>query len=714
MKILVSWLREFVAADAEPRELADALTTCGFEVSDIVAAPGASAGGGADAVLDLEITTNRPDCLSVRGVAREVSAIYGLPLLEGSRGGGAAPAAGDGGDVELPIIIESPDLCPRYAAAVDDVTIGPSPGWLRARLEAAGMRPINNVVDATNYVMLELGQPLHAFDLERLAGPALRIRRAGPRETIRTLDGQERALDAEMLVIADAERPQALAGVMGGAASEVSGSTRTVVLESACFAPVSVRRTSKRTALSTDASFRFERGTDIETPVAALRRLRRLLGEIAGGRPRGPITDRYPAPRPAAAITLRHARVGRVLGMDVGREFIPVTLRRLGFGVEGGEGGGPWTVTVPTHRVDVSREIDLIEELARHYGYERLPSTFPALDRPAAQPGAWLRRNRLLARLLAASGCSEAFTYTFIERAAAEPFAADPAQIVPLANPLSEKFAVLRPSLLPGLLDAAVHNCRHGHQDVRLFEIGKRFSRGGGEMPAAGVVVTGAGAAPHWSAAVRAADLFDVTGIVARVCEGAGVTASFDSAVPAPGAPFVPGRTAIIRGRSRDGRGAEIGRAGQLDPALATARGFPAAGGALLAAELDLQALDELATDRRALHAAPLPRHPSIVRDLAVVVDAGLSARAVRDTIRAAAPRTLVGVREFDRYAGKNIPAGRVSLALHLTFRAPDRTLTDAEVARTVYDIVERLAAEHGAVLRQEGSGRDGRVGTSA
>ncbi|MDE2906828.1 MAG: phenylalanine--tRNA ligase beta subunit-related protein, partial [Acidobacteriota bacterium] len=312
MKILVSWLREFVAADAGPQELADALTNCGFEVSDISPAPGASAGGGADAVLDLEITTNRPDCLSVRGVAREVSAIYGLPLLEGARaGGGEPPGDGDGGGaVELPITIEDPDLCPRYAAAVDDVTIGPSPGWLQARLDAADMRPINNVVDATNYVMLELGQPLHAFDLARLGGPALRIRRAARGETIQTLDGQERKLDTEMLVIADAGRPQALAGVMGGAASEVSESTRTVVLESACFEAVSVRRTSKRTALSTDASFRFERGTDIETPVAALRRLRRLLAEIAGGRPRGPIADCYPAPRPTTAIELRHSRVG--------------------------------------------------------------------------------------------------------------------------------------------------------------------------------------------------------------------------------------------------------------------------------------------------------------------------------------------------------------------------------------------------------------------
>ena len=704
MKILVSWLREFVAAGADPRDLADVLTMRGFEVSDIAAAPGGAAD---DAVLDLEITTNRPDCLSVRGVAREVSTIYGLPLLDGADWDGGQ-WDGNGGDISLPIAIESPDLCPRYAAAVDDVTIGPSPAWLAARLEAAGMRPINNVVDATNYVMLELGQPLHAFDLARLAGPALRIRRAAPGESIRTLDGRDHELDQRILVIADAERPQALAGVMGGAASEVSAATRTVVLESACFEPVSVRRTSKRTALSTDASFRFERGTDIETPVAALERLRGLLSVIAGGRARGPIADCYPAPRRAAVITLRHARVGRVLGIDIDPAFIPLTLRRLGFGVDAAGGGDVWTVTVPTHRVDVSREVDLIEEIARHYGYDRLPSTFPAVERPAAQPGGWLRRNRLLTRQLTASGCSEAFTYTFIERAAAEPFAAGAADIVPLANPLSEKFTVLRPSLLPGLVDAAVHNRRHGHHDVRLFEIGKRFSRGGGEVSALGIVVTGAGGPPHWSSATREADLFDVTGIVERVCEALGVAAAFESAGTDGGAPFVAGRTAVVHGRSHDGRAAAIGRAGQIDPALATGRGFPAAGGALLAAELDLQALDGLATDRRALHAAPLPRHPSIVRDLAVVVDAALSARAVRDTIRAAAAQALVGVREFDRYAGKEIPDGRVSLAFHLTFRAPDRTLTDAEVTRTMAVIVARLTAEHGAALRKEGSESDG------
>ena len=570
MKILVSWLREFVAVDRDPRDLADALTMRGFEVSDIAAAPDGAVG---DAVLDLEVTTNRPDCLSVRGVAREVSTIYGLPLLDG---GGAVGEddGGDGGngDVALPIAIESPDLCPRYAAAVDDVTIGPSPAWLAARLEAAGMRPINNVVDATNYVMLELGQPLHAFDLARLAGPALRIRRAAPGEILRTLDGRDHTLDPEMLVIADAERPQALAGVMGGAASEVSETTRTVVLESAWFEPISVRRTSKRTALSTDASFRFERGTDSETPVAALRRLRGLLADIAGGRARGPLIDCYPQRRRAPVITLRHARVGRVLGVDVDAAFIPVTLRRLGFGVREADGGASWDVTVPTHRVDVSREIDLIEEIARHYGYDRLPSTFPALSRPAAQPGGWLRRNRLLARVLTAGGCSEAFTYTFIERAAAEPFAADAAGIVALANPLSEKFTVLRPSLLPGLVDAAVHNRRHGHHDIRLFEIGKRFSRGGGEAAAAGIVVTGAGEPRHWSRATRAADLFDVSGIVERACEALGVEAAFESAAAVDGAPFVPGRAGghPRAGARRPGGGHRPGgpdRPGAGDPA---------------------------------------------------------------------------------------------------------------------------------------------------
>lgn len=694
MKVLVSWLRDFVAVDVGVPELADALTMRGFEVSDISPAPSrvAVSSDVEDAVLDLEITTNRPDCLSVRGVAREVATTYGKDLKPPPPFPAPLPPPTD-----ITVHLEDPELCPRYVASVANVTVGPSPGWLSARLEAAGVRSVNNVVDATNYVMLELGHPLHAFDLATLEGAEIRIRRARPGETVRTLDGEDRRLDADMLVIADGARPQALAGVMGAASSEVTGATRVVALESAYFLPTSIRRTSKRVGLSTDASYRFERGADIDAPIVAMHRLRQLLTEIGAAEPRDGVIDDYPQPRTPAEIELRHDRIGRVLGIDIAPSFIAPTLTRLGFDVVPLDDGARWRTTVPTHRVDVSREIDLIEEVARHYGYDKIPSTFPALTHPPAPTGGWLGRQRLLRRILTASGCSEAITYSFIEAAAAAPFVATPDQTVSIANPLSEKFAVLRPSLLPGLVDSVTRNRRRELRDVRLFELGKRFRSDDGESAALGIAMTGAGAPDHWSAASRDVDLFDITGTVERVCDAVGVTAEFE---PTDHPTLVAGRSAVIEACDPTGSRETIGHVGQLRPAIATARGFPETGDELYVAELNLDVLDRVATDRHAMQAEPVPRHPSIVRDLALVVDATLRARAVRGTIQAAASDTLVSVHEFDRYEGKGVPDRHVSLAFRLTFRAPDRTLTDVEIQQTMGAIVASLEEIHGAKLR--------------
>ena len=701
MRILVSWLREFVPVTASVDELAAALTAHGFEVSAVEPAPPVPGlpARGEDAVLDLEVTTNRPDCLSVAGVAREVATIHGADLTW--------PAAADtpAGEGALPVTIEEDAraLCPRYAAAVAEVKVGPSPAWMAARLEAAGIRPINNVVDVTNYVLIELGHPLHAFDLDRLAGGELRIRRARAGESVRTLDGVERPLTADVLVIADGARPQAVAGVMGGADSEVTGGTTRAAFESAWFDPVSVRRTSKRLALSTDASFRFERGADVEAPVRALRRALRLLGEIGGGAPRGAIVDRYPAPRERAAVPLRHERIGRVLGVQVEPGFVRATLERLGFGVApaaDGDGGGPrWRVTVPPHRVDVSREIDLVEEVARHHGYERLPATFPALVRPPAPPGAALSRQRLLRRVLTAGGCSEAITYGFVEEAAARPFVGRADELVRIANPLSEKFAVLRPSLVPGLLDALIHNRRRDRRDVRLFEIGRRFTAGGGEESSVAVALAGAAAPRHWSAGERRTDLFDAIGLVDRVCEAFGVRPEYE---PAARGTLVPGRAAAVRAKTPDtAEPVAIGCVGELAASIAQGRGLPG-DDAVYVAELDLAALARAGADRGRMTAAPLPRYPAVVRDLALIVDSALPAAAVRDTIRSVAPETLLQAREFDLYEGEGIPQGRRSLALRLTFRAPDRTLTDVEVQGAVDQIVAALKTAHGGVLREQ------------
>ncbi len=714
MRILVSWLRELVPVPVGIDDLAEALTRHGFEVSSVDPAPEIPGRPATDpdAVLDLEITTNRPDCLSVFGIAREVSAIYANPLRWPPL---AEPPAAD---AEVAVTIEEAGAaaCPRYASSLADVRVAPSPAWMAARLEAAGVRPINGVVDVTNYVMLELGHPMHAFDLDRLAGAELRVRPARPAETVRTLDGEKRALGDDMLVIADAERAQAVAGVMGGADSEVTGTTTRVALESAWFDPISVRRTRRRLALSTDASHRFERGADIDAPVRAMRRAHALLAEIGAGAPRGGIADCYPAPRTPTTVALRHARIGRVLGIDVAPDFVPVILERLGFRVETGpeEASAPtWRVTAPGHRVDVHREVDLIEEVARHHGYHRLPSTFPPLRRPPAAPADSLERRRLLRRVLTAGGCSEAITYGFIEEAAGQPFVADGDELVRLANPLSETFAVLRPALLPGLVDALVYNRRRGRRDIRLFEIGRRFSAAAaGETPGVAVVVAGSAAPEHWGdgqrwrtgdrgSRVPPADFYDLAGIVERLLDALGVAPAFAAPAGAGPAWFVAGRSAVVQASAPgEGKPVTLGHAGQLEPAIAAARGLPAGSGAIHAAELDLDAVVRAGRDRRRLVASPPPRFPAIIRDIAIAVERTLPAAAVRETIRAVAPDSLIAVRAFDRYEGPGIGDGQVSLAFRLTFRRSDRTLTDAEVQRTMREIGTALRTTHQATFR--------------
>jgi len=671
----------------------------GFEIAGVedvppgpLAAPGEPAEG-PDAVIDLDLTPNRPDCLAVVNVAREVATAYDLPMRNVPAGlqveHELAPAEStphppaDG----VSVTIEDPDLCPRYAAAVADVKIRPSPDWLANRLIAAGVRPINNVVDVTNYVLIELGQPMHAFDVEKLAGRQLRARRARPGERIQTLDGEDRALEAGMLVIADAERPQAIAGVMGGLASEVWAGTRTVAFESATFQAASVRRTSKRIGLKTEASSRFERGADIGAPVVGLERACELLAQIGAGRCRAGYTDCYPSPRRPARIHLRRERLAHLLGIGVPDAEVLRICVGLGFLATPLEDG--WDVVTPTGRVDLAREADLIEEVARHYGYDRLATTFPPLVTAPAPSDPRLERDRLLRRVLTAAGFSEAITFAFIEAPAEQPFADREEEIVPIAYPLSEKFAVLRTSLLPGLVETAAYNRRRERRDIRVFELGAVFTKSRGERQRLAVAWTGAAAPDHWSEETRPVDFFDVKGVAERLASALDVPVRFAPAV----APYlVAGRAAAIFSGET-----QVGVVGQLAPSIAEARGLPAAE-AVYVAEFDLEALPRQApTD---VSAQPLPRYPSVVRDLSIVVAETLPAEAVRGTIVAAAPTTLVAVREFDRYKGKGIPEGQVSVSLHLTFRAADRTLIDSEVQQAMDAIVEALGREHRAVRR--------------
>jgi phenylalanyl-tRNA synthetase beta chain len=649
-------------------------------------------------VLDFEVTANRPDCMSVVGMAREVATAYRLPLRRpagrASRGAETAPGGpGDlrlasltaGTDPALDVTIEAPALCPRYAGAVADVTPGPSPAWLQARLTAAGVRPISNVVDVTNYVLLELGHPMHAFDHARLAGGRIVVRTAQAGETLTTLDGTRRTLTPKMLVIADAERGVAVAGVMGGADSEVDASTTTIVLESAYFDPASVRRTSKALGLKTEASMRFERGADPRLPVTAMERACALLEMIGAGRARGTLVDRCPSRIEVATLRLRRARLDGLLGLSVPDADVRRILESLGFVLADVADG--WDVTVPTRRVDARREVDLIEEVARHHGYDQVPVTFPSLVAAPQPMDPVITRARHLRTVLTAAGLSEAMTFGFIAAEAAERFA--PAEtLVSIANPLSETFAVLRPSLLPGLVDAVAHNRRRQVRDVRLFETGACFSRALGERRAVACAWTGAAAPAHWSAPAREADFFDVRGVVEHLGAALGRPLTL---VAGAAAALAPGRAAVIVSEGR-----EVGRAGQLAPTLADAHGLPP-GEPVYVAELWL---DAVARPPRDVRVRPLPRYPSVVRDISVLLADTIVAADVRGTIREVAPPTLGGIAEFDRYQGPGVPEGQVSLSLHLTFRANDRTLTDVEVDTAMQSIVEALAARHGAVRR--------------
>ena len=690
MRLVLSWLREFVDVAAPADEIAGTIGLRGFEVASVEQLPDG------DAVIDFEITANRPDCLSVLGLAREVATAFNRPLtLPSPEPGARVPLASlASGDGRIRVTIDDPELCPRYAALVADVTLGASPEWMTRRLQAAGVRPISTIVDVSNYVNIEIGQPMHAFDAALLAGHEIRVRRAKPGETITTLDGVDRTLEPDMLVIADRDRAQAVAGVMGGAASEVSERTTTVVFESACFKAASVRRTSKRLGLKTEASTRFERGADIGAQVVAIQRAVALMEQITAGRLAGAVVDVYPQRREPARIHLRRERLARLLGVSVPDADVDRILRALGLEVSAAADG--WNVTAPTFRVDLLREADLIEEVGRHYGFDKLEATFPPLIEPAPPPDPRIGRDQLVRRVLTAAGISEAITFGFIEARAAEPFAvAGPA--VSLANPLSKLFDTLRPSLLPGLVDAVAHNRRHGRRDVRLFEIGTRFAATG-ETRAVAIAWTGTATTDHWSGGAREVDFFDVKGAVERVAHAVGVAVRF---VPARESYLVAGQAASILVADGAAQDAVLGVVGVVTPAVADARGLPRQD-RICVAELNL---DRLARARTTASdaAVPLPRHPFVVRDLSIVVANTLPAEIIRGTILTAArdvPAPLVASAFFDRYQGKGIPDGAVSVSVRLTFQAADRTLTDAEVNQSVETILAALVREHDARQR--------------
>ena len=673
MKVLLSWLREFVELPEDARAIADALTSVGLAVD------GVEERDGGDAVLDLDITTNRVDAMNAYGVARELSVFYRTALKPPATGfaekGAPAPEA-------WTVEIEAPDLCPRFCGRVLDVRVGPSPDWLRARLEAVGVRPINNVVDLTNYVMMELGHPSHAFDLAKIPGGRLEVRWARAGEKVATLDGQTRELRPGMGVIAGAEGPLSLAGIMGGASSEVSGATRTVALEAAYWDPLSIRRAAKALGMHTEASHRFERGADPEAPPLALARIAHLAEKIGAGTTRPGLVDRHPRKLPRRTVAFRPARASALLGAPVPAADDRRILGGLGFGV-GQPESDALQVEVPTWRGDVSREADLVEEVGRHMGLQRIPSTIPPAGgaeglRPAQ------RRDRAIREVLAGAGLTEVITYSFVP--AAGPAAHGPA----LANPLSEDQKVLRGSLVwPGLLATLRTNLRQSRADVRIFETGRVFAPDGGETERVGILVTGAAAPLHPSEPKpRAADFADLKGLLELLAARLGLGAV---EIERAGAPELlhagQGGTVLVGGR-------RVGYAGALDPARAAEW---EARGVVLVAEIDTAALPE--AERVRVRA--LPRHPAVERDVSVLCDAQTPAAEVEAVIRSAAGPRLRSAAVTARFDRPPVPAGRVSLTFRLVFQEPERTLTGEEV-QSAMDAVSSALRARGFEIRGE------------
>ena len=663
-----------------------------------------------DWILDVEIMPNRPDVLSVVGVAREIAALTGAPLAVPR----AAVAEGADEAARMAAVeILDPDLCPRYAARViTGLTVAPSPPWLAQRLRAAGLRPINNLVDVTNYVMWELGQPLHAFDHATLPGGRIVVRRARPGERLTTLDGRERVLAPDMLMICDAERPVAVAGVMGGAATEVTAATRTVLLESASFHPGSVRRTSRALGLSSEAAYRFERGVDAEGAVAALDRAAQLMAELGGGRVARGVVDVYPAPRPAVRVPLRLERVERLIGATPERAEAVRILRALGCGVD--DGAATLQVDVPSFRRDLVQEDDLVEEVVRIWGFDKIPVTLApgGVLAPVCRPVS-LRIARATGHALTAAGVSECLTWAFHDpdRLALVGWR-DPSRLLVLDNALSRERSVLRPSLVPGLMEVLAVNAHRQAPDVQAFEIGTVFAPrrpDDGDRPAheelwLGIAVTGLRAGRAWHAAKERVDVYDVKGLAELALAAVGAqaeTASWPAAAPGsaavespPGDPAGPPGylDTSVAARLRVA-GQDVGWFGEVAGAVRAAYDLPAP---VFVAELSLTAL--LALPTLAPRFQPLPRFPAVQRDLAVVVGAGVTAAEIEAAIRAAAPAWLTRIALFDVYQGSQVGPGRRSLAWGLTFQAPDRTLTDAEVnevhARIVAEITKRFDAE--------------------
>jgi phenylalanyl-tRNA synthetase beta chain len=698
MKALYNWLKEFVDLTASPEELRTRLSLSGTAVEGLEQTA-------AGPLLDAELTSNRADCLGHYGIARELAVLYGLPLKRVDPHPRESP---EQASTATRVQIDSPELCGRYTARVlRGVKVGPSPDWLRQRLHALGQASINNVVDATNYVMIELGHPLHAFDMDLLAEKRIVVRRARAGEKMRTLDGVERALTNEVCVIADATRAVAIAGVMGGGDTEIRSASRNILLESAWFDPISIRRTSKALGLRTEASMRFERGADTEMAETASRRCAELIQQLGGGEVLTGAVDVFPGRAEAPLIELTRKEFLRVMGADVPDAEIEAILAGLGFtparlDEARGTAGSPaaaWKCRRPSWRGDVTREVDLVEEVARIYGVDKFPARLPAAKLPAARLE-YAEADDRLREILIGLGYQEIITIPIVDEPSDAMFRSEGAAPARIANPLAEDASVMRSTGAVTMARTLEWNLNHGQRNLRLFEFGKTYGWNGTQPLETRVVTLGAtGLAREKGVAEteRAYVFADLKGDLDQIGHLAGGVLWSSAALPTW---LHPAHAGMIRLSSDEGTTPDIGAAGQLSRRVAEHFKLRQH---VFVAEIALNPLcDGYKRKRSELRYEPISRFPAVERDYSLVLPEGRvfeQILAVIDTIRKEVPE-IGNVSVVDRFSGKNIPPGKFSLLVRLTFQSDKRTLTEAQLTDFSSRILAALEQKLGATLR--------------
>ncbi len=682
MKISIEWLQEYVEIRESPEKLKEDLSMIGLLVESMTKVHGTH-------VLEIEVTSNRPDCLSHIGMAREIAALYSRPLKWPTV---QAKLSIPSDRIPYAIEIRDEELCPRYVGLVmDGIKVGTSPDWMQRRLESAGMRPLNNVVDITNYVLLEMGHPLHAFDYDVLRKGKIVVARARQGERFQTLDGMERELDGEMLMINDGEGPVAIAGVMGGMNSEISLSTTRVLIESAYFGPASIRRTSKKLGLSTEASYRFERGADWDNTVPAIARTCSLIEQLAGGKIAGSLQDIYPRKKDPVRITLRQANTKALLGADLTSEFIESTLRRLNFDLAP-EGEKAWLVTCPTYRADMELEADLIEELARFYGYGNIPATLPPSKTIGIHSPVYRLENSIR-EIISSQGYNEAINLSFANEMDHLEFPPLQGERAAVRNPLTEDTQYMRTSLAAGLVRSAKRNFNYGQRLVRLFELGKVYHLGSDGVPfernVLGILGTGGFTDQNWKNPSASFDFFHLKGVLSKLLQGVRVP-SFEIE-PAGKIPWLnPAESAVLK----------IGKetAGVLGSLSASLEEKYKLKQPAYLAEIDFACIEKFAFAPPSYD--PLPKYPSAERDISIVVSRDLAFQTIHKGILQLGICELVRLQLIDVYEGEKIPEGKVSLTLRLTFQDREKTLTVDRVQDFIDTILSFIHKTYGVGLR--------------